>query len=856
MFQPRSVFLSGYSGAPIHFQGESLIIPSSNRLKVVDLLTQRQYTLPFQASYDIHQVSVSEKSTLIADTADRVYLVNNKTGKVVGRMTAKSVVTAMVISPNGERVGIATGRQLSVYQTPCAMNGYQFILLKRYVGHTDDISHLLFETENVIISSGFDGLVRIWDITCKTENQILSEHIHAVRACVLVADGAYLFTVSRTGFVIVYQRTAVPVATSAAITHPYELKEKVQLSSETSNHQGSVTSVSSKNSILCVGYSSSTFQLFDLPSLSPLQQFTVGYPVSSISMTADWVAVGVAENSSILVWEWKSNTFIYKQTSSTCSSAIAFSNVTKNRLNSYQVGSILAIGSFDGKLRLFDLITGFNFVTFSDHIASIEAVAFTTDCSAVISASLDGSIRAYDLLRYRNFRTMSTPDSVQFHTLAVEGDIIVASGSDFKIHVFSLKTGGLLESLSGHESKISTLKFLTNSLLMSSSWDNRVLTWNVWAGGSPETYTNNRDVTALAVSHNGLTALALLSGKLLFIRDGKEEFEIDALRDILTGRKQADRFNRGIRSGQRNLNQYFNGIEFSGADVLVAISEGSPYVYLYGLKEKAMLNRIQITMNLSLDGVQVFLNSKYDKLAGSDGKFVSSVHGLSGVEIKKKRKLEEEILPGNPGKSDSPIQLGEQGPVIKQRSFQVSSLACTPDSIIVGTSEGAFLYERGTSSSSRMIGSSTSGYQQGSAVFLDTSVTTGAIQEALDREDLSEALALSLALNDSEQIQKVLHRIPLDQINPVIRTSLSSELLIVLIAWLGRGLHPSGVQAGRGLELYLIWLDNLMRLCYSEIDRFNDKQKTVLVGLKENLHAMLGHVGELLRYNRSRLELI
>ena len=38
----------------------------------------------------------------------------------------------------------------------------------------------------------------------------------------------------------------------------------------------------------------------------------------------------------------------------------------------------------------------------------------------MLSASLDGTVRAFDLVRYRNFRTLTTPNPVQFVSLACD----------------------------------------------------------------------------------------------------------------------------------------------------------------------------------------------------------------------------------------------------------------------------------------------------------------------------------------------------------------------------------------------------------------------------------------------------
>lgn len=72
------------------------------------------------------------------------------------------------------------------------------------------------------------------------------------------------------------------------------------------------------------------------------------------------------------------------------------------------------------QVKIWNMQSGFCFVTFSEHSAPVTAVAFLPSGSVVVSASLDGTVRAFDLVRYRNFRTMTSPHPVQFVSLAVD----------------------------------------------------------------------------------------------------------------------------------------------------------------------------------------------------------------------------------------------------------------------------------------------------------------------------------------------------------------------------------------------------------------------------------------------------
>lgn len=63
-------------------------------------------------------------------------------------------------------------------------------------------------------------------------------------------------------------------------------------------------------------------------------------------------------------------------------------------------GQLLVTGGEDGKVKLWNVQSGFCFVTFQEHTAPITDVVFSGNRKFVVSASLDGTCRAYDVIRY------------------------------------------------------------------------------------------------------------------------------------------------------------------------------------------------------------------------------------------------------------------------------------------------------------------------------------------------------------------------------------------------------------------------------------------------------------------------
>ncbi|KAF4751774.1 U3 snoRNP protein, partial [Perkinsus olseni] len=254
--------------------------------------------------------------------------------------------------------------------------------------------------------------------------------------------------------------------------------------------------------MLVIGLSHGIFALYEVTTMALLQQLSLvsattlggsaGCSIThaNISPGGDWICIGSAHARQLLVYEWRSETWILKQQGHhhgvRCVAYSPLAGSTRPKAGSTITAGqnhrqLLATGGMEGKVKLWDTVSGFCYATFADHTSTVEGVCFTPTGNAVISASLDGSVRAYDSLRYRNFRVMTAPSSsglVQFTTVSVDGggDVVAAGGTSAQapgaVYLWALKTGDCIDVLSGHEARVSALDFCwDSSLLASTSWD-------------------------------------------------------------------------------------------------------------------------------------------------------------------------------------------------------------------------------------------------------------------------------------------------------------------------------------------------------------------------------------------------
>ncbi|KAM7480378.1 hypothetical protein LguiA_028591 [Lonicera macranthoides] len=836
-----------------------LISPVGNRISVTDLIKSETITLPCQASSNIIRLAASPDGVflLAVDENSRCLFINLLRRAVLHRISFKKPVAAVKFSPDGTLIAVAAGKLIQIWRSPgFKKEFFPFELRRTFADCNDkvtavdwslDSNYLLVGSKDLTarlfclkkldgINKPFlflghrDTIVGVFFGTDKKTNRIS-------RVYTLSRDGA-LFSWNYSGSDgkidelgggnLEPDSPGTPeqrLGQSGKGVKNGNVKKRKNIDggdrdeeSECLLHRGKwelqkkdyfmqspakLTACDYQRvlDLVVVGFSNGVFGLYQMPDFVCLHLLSISrekITTACFNDLGNWLTFGCAKLGQLLVWEWKSESYILKQQGHYFDvNCLAYSPDSQ----------LLATGADDNKIKVWTVSSGFCFVTFSEHTNAVTALHFMASNQCLLSASLDGTVRAWDLFRYRNFRTFTTPSSKQFVSLASDqsGEVICAGTLDsFEIYVWSMKTGRLLDVLSGHEGPVHGLTFSpTNAILASSSWDRTVRLWDVFEGkGAVETFPHTHDVLTVVYRPDGKQlASSTLDGQIHFWDpiEGLLMFTIEGRRDITGGRLMTDRRSAANSSSGK----CFTTMCYSADGCYILAGGSSKYICMYDVADQVLLRRFQITHNLSLDGVLDFLNSKNMTEAGPLN-LIDDDNSDNEEGVDKQTR-------GRTG-YDLPGSLPNNGrPVVRTKCLRIaptgrSWTAATTEGVLVYSIDDSFIFD---------------------PTDLDIDVTPEAVDVALRENQPNRALILSLRLNEYALIRECIIRINQADI-PAVVSSVPFKYLQRLIEAFSELLENSP-----HLELILRWWQELCKMHGQSIQQNSRNLRPALKSLEK-----------------------
>ncbi|KAJ6176749.1 hypothetical protein N7485_003663 [Penicillium canescens] len=194
--------------------------------------------------------------------------------------------------------------------------------------------------------------------------------------------------------------------------------------------------------------------------------------------------------------------------------------------------SMLASGSSDETIKLWNVKTGKELQTLTGHTSWVSSMAFSSDGSILASGSYDHTIKLWDVKTSKELQTlMGHLEWVSSVAFSSNGSTLASGSRDNTIKLWDLKTGKVLQTLTGHLDAVYSVAFSSNgSTLASGSHDSTIKLWDVKAGKALQTLTGHLDaVYSVAFSSNGSTLASGSSDETIKLWDVKTGKELQTL---------------------------------------------------------------------------------------------------------------------------------------------------------------------------------------------------------------------------------------------------------------------------------------------------------------------------------------
>ncbi|HEY9811538.1 MAG TPA: serine/threonine-protein kinase [Halomicronema sp.] len=150
-------------------------------------------------------------------------------------------------------------------------------------------------------------------------------------------------------------------------------------------------------------------------------------------------------------------------------------------------GKLLASCSDDGNIKLWNPSKGTLVATLVGHLRDINSVAISSDGKFLASGSEDRTVKLWDLTKgftgnefhpIRNFSGRS--GMIKCVTFSPNGDKVASGGLDNNIYLWNVAKGDLLSTLSGHFNSINTVAISPDgNILASGSKDQTIKIWDI-----------------------------------------------------------------------------------------------------------------------------------------------------------------------------------------------------------------------------------------------------------------------------------------------------------------------------------------------------------------------------------------
>jgi WD40 repeat protein/tetratricopeptide (TPR) repeat protein len=173
-------------------------------------------------------------------------------------------------------------------------------------------------------------------------------------------------------------------------------------------------------------------------------------------------------------------------------------------------GAVLASGSADGTVILWDVGSGRQLRTLEGHTNSVQSVAFSPVVQTLASGSFDSTLILWDVQSGQQLRTLQHTGKLEGVAFSPDGQALASAVSaepPCPVVLWDVQSGQVLHTLEGHMAPVNTVAFSPDgNTLASGSDDGTVRLWDVESGqptATLESLMANQGVENVAFSPDG-----------------------------------------------------------------------------------------------------------------------------------------------------------------------------------------------------------------------------------------------------------------------------------------------------------------------------------------------------------------
>jgi WD40 repeat protein len=359
--------------------------------------------------------------------------------------------------------------------------------IREFKGHEGTVLAVAFSPDGKrAVSSADDVSVRFWDVAAGRQISVLKKDAtHNSLISIAFAEGGKKVLCVWTGF-----DTATGTQEQSAICL-WDPEAKKELWSHKAHMRGVVpifVAPDAKHATL--GGGANPFTLVDLADGRETKLWG-GHKsaVNALAALGNDTVVSAGQDGTLKIWErglpvktWRGH--------ADAAGALALS----------RDGQFLITGSADKTVKLWDMRSGKVRKTFTGHTGNVTGVAFSPDLRWIVSGSNDRTLKIWDLVTAKELQTLTGhAEGVNGIALAPDASWLASASDDNTVRLWPLKDGMLDREreavvLEGHQRQVTCVVFSADGKrLLTGSQDKTLKVWDVTKGTVAQTLQGHKN---------------------------------------------------------------------------------------------------------------------------------------------------------------------------------------------------------------------------------------------------------------------------------------------------------------------------------------------------------------------------